>query len=286
MTFANEIKKEIISKKMNKEEQLAFLNGVVFSLLKKDNSTNLIKIIIKDKNLLESLEAIAKSLKINFESNGKSITFQDFKVENIKAKNAPYYLSGIFLNSGSISKLDSSSYHLQISFKDEECATELKDFAAKHVIFNQTKNKNNFILYLKKHEYISDFLYIIGAKESYFKFIDSVIERDHRNQITRISNLDVHNQEKLVDSHQLFLENLEYIEKFALWHKFNNEQILFYKIKAKNPFLPLSQLAELLEQETQIKKSKSGLNHWLMKLRKVCEDHEYILFKIKKEKLV
>lgn len=269
-SFAFEIKEELINKNMNKEEKKAFIDGVLFSLY--INELQDIKIVIKNKFLLSSFLLLLQSTKKSFTLKNETIIFPSNNLNSIKTKTAPCFLAGLFFATGSISKLISSSYHLQISFKNENNLKKIINFASKHISFNKTQNRNLFIMYLKKHELISDFLYIIGAQKSYFKFIESVIERDHRNQITRISNLDIHNQSKLVDSHQIFLENINVIEKKKLEYKFTKEQLIFFNFKKNNPYLPLSQIVEELAIKYKIIKTKGGLNHWLIKLRKICDE--------------
>lgn len=119
-------------------------------------------------------------------------------------------------------------------------------------IFNliKYKKKKKFCSLFEKNELISDFLQIIGASNSYFSFIDSIIERDFKNQITRIFNLDIHNQNKLVNSNQIFLENLNFIKDNNLENKFTKEQLLFFQFKKQNPFLSLQQLSEEFFKKT------------------------------------
>lgn len=271
MNFTFDIKKELIYKKMNKDQLLSFLNGIFCSnAIEKENK---IKVKLLNNELFEQLILLLEKSKIDYEIVKNQIIIDKKNLREIEAKYASEYFAGIFLSSGSISNLDSSSYHLEISFKDENLCDQIMEFAKKHIIFNKIKNKK-FVLYLKKNELISDFLQIIGAQKSYFTFIDSIIERDFKNQITRIFNLDVHNQNRLVDSNQIFLENLKYIEDNDLLSKFSQEQLEFYYFKKANKFLSLSQLSEELKNKKKINKTKSGLNHWLIKLRNEIEEHQ------------
>lgn len=148
-----------------------------------------------------------------------------------------------------------------MSLKNQAHLEQLISFVAKHVQFSQALNKKQFIMYLKRHEAISDFLYIIGAQNCYFQFLEAVIERDHRNQITRISNLDIHNQSRLVESNQIFIEQLDFIIENKLEDKFSKEQMIFYHFKKEHPYLPLSQIVDELAKKYQIIKTKSGINH-------------------------
>lgn len=272
MNFTLKIKQELINKKMNKEEILSFVNGMLCThiLNLQDHDVKLRILNIEIFNfLLDCLEKLKWQYLVN-----KNTIFIPYKYfQRIKPKYANVYLAGIFLSSGSISNLNSSSYHLEISFKNPELWIEIMEFAKKNIQFNKIQNKKNFVLYLKKNELISDFLQIIGASNSYFSFIDSIIERDFKNQITRIFNLDIHNQNKLVNSNQIFLENLNFIKDNNLENKFTKEQLLFFQFKKQNPFLSLQQLSEEFFKKNNVDKTKSGLNHWLIKLRKICDEY-------------
>lgn len=273
-SFAHEIKQEIISKPMSKNECSSFIDGMLYTLFR-NKKNKFIVVGIKNKELLEKFDSVLYKSKKNFIKNKEKREFNIDDVSFIKPKTATYFLAGTFFASGSISRLNSSSYHLQISFKNEDNANKMIFFCKKHLIFNIAKNKNQFILYIKKHEWIGDFLAIIGTQKSHFDFRESVIERDYRNQLTRISNLDIHNQSKLVESNQFFLKKLEFIYEKKLLSNFTEEQLIFYNFKKQNPYLPLSQLVDELAKKHQIIKTKSGLNHWLIKLTNICEKNGF-----------
>lgn len=269
-SFASLIKSELVSKKMSKTEINAFIDGMLFANF--INEDQEIVISFRNQNLFKDFLMILKESKYSYWINGLKIYFRNLKTLNfIKSQTASAFLAGIFLISGSISKLNSSSYHLQMSLKNQAHLEQLISFVAKHVQFSQALNKKQFIMYLKRHEAISDFLYIIGAQNCYFQFLEAVIERDHRNQITRISNLDIHNQSRLVESNQIFIEQLDFIIENKLEDKFSKEQMIFYHFKKEHPYLPLSQIVDELAKKYQIIKTKSGINHWLIKLRNTYE---------------
>lgn len=281
MNFTIDVKKELIFNKMNKQQTISFLSGIFFSNVVNNNED--IKIKLMNNEIFEKFKQMMKEMKIDFQELSKNqVIVKNKWIKQIDSKYASNFFAGIFLSSGSISNLNSSSYHLEINFKNENNCDQIIEFAKKHILFNKIKNKNYFVLYLKKNESISDFLQIIHAQKSYFIFIDSIIERDFKNQITRIFNLDVHNQNRLVDSNQIFIENLNYVKKNNLVNKFSKEQLDFYEYKKNNEFLSLSQLSDSLKK-ISINKTKSGLNHWLIKLRNVVEEHQNQIIKQKRE---
>lgn len=272
MNFTFEIKKELIFKKMNKQQIKAFIQGI---LLSNNKLEQFIKIQFNNRDFVQKIEELLSQVEINYSIDRNQILIENKKNKiEINEAYAPFYFAGIFFSSGSISNLNSSSYHLEIGFKTESICDYVLEFASKHIIFNKIKNKNHFVLYLKKNELISDFLQIIGANKSYFNFIDSIIERDFKNQITRIFNLDVHNQNRLVDSNIIFKENYQYILEHKLTSRFKPLELEFYEFKRKNEFLSLAQLSEKFSKNKNVKITKSCLNHWLIKLRNVCEENE------------
>lgn len=259
MNFTLKIKYELMNKKMSNQELNYFLDGCLYCANLLKEKTFIIKIINND--FYNFLIFILKTLKIDFETRKNQIIISNYEINNIPENNVNHFFSGMFFISGSISNLNSSSYHLQINFKDEKKCENIINFSRKHFIFNKTKNKNNYVIYIKKNEKISDFLHVIGTQKSYFEFIDSIISRDMKNQVTRIFNLDLHNQEKLVNSYQNFLENYDFIIKNNLDFKFTKEQLIFFEFKKQNQFMPLSEISTELYKQKNIKKSKSGLNH-------------------------
>ncbi len=284
MNFTFEIKKELIFKKMDKSQIDAFIHGILLSNNKNNKLEQFIKIQFNNKDFVRKIEELLLKIGMEYYIDKNQILIDKKKISTkINEKLASFYFAGIFVSSGSISNLDSSSYHLEIRFKSESICDYVLDFARKHILFNKIQNKNHFVLYLKRNDLISDFLQIIGANKSYFNFIDSIIERDFKNQITRIFNLDVHNQNRLVDSNIIFKENYQYIIDHKLTTKFKPQELEFYEFKIKNEFLSLSQLSEEFCKNRNIKITKSGLNHWLIKLRNICEENKnQIIFQKKK----
>ena len=151
MNFTLKIKQELINKKMNKEEILSFVNGMLCThiLNPQDHDVKLRILNIEIFNfLLDCLEKLKWQYLVN-----KNTIFIPYKYfQRIKPKYANVYLAGIFLSSGSISNLNSSSYHLEISFKNPELWIEIMEFAKKNIQFNKIQNKKNFVLYLKKND--------------------------------------------------------------------------------------------------------------------------------------
>ncbi|MGL5357743.1 MAG: DNA-binding protein WhiA [Metamycoplasmataceae bacterium] len=266
ITFTLEIKKEIISKIIPKNDIKSLLKGIQCALYNAEEE----KVIFNIKN---------PEIKLFIEENAKKIGFKfDKKIEiqNIVINSPQHFFAGVFLVTGSCSKIETSKYHIEFSIKNENIANIIENKLKNHnLLFSRIYKKNNIVFYGKNMEIIKDFLSSIGANKSFFKFTEKTITRDFENQLNRISNLDIHNQNKLVDSNAFFKEYYEIIINNNLTSEFKENELLFYKLKLKYSFLPLSELSIKLEEKYNIKRTKSGLNHWLIKLRKIAEDFEF-----------
>ncbi len=275
-SFSFEIKNELISKKINKKQAVSFIDGIIFSSFKE--SENEVKIIFKNEIILKKIHSFLEVSKKIYEIKNKTIIFEKSNLSKMIISDPQFFFAGVFVSMGSVSSLESSSYHLELKIKSLEISEIMIEKLNSHNLNFSTINKNGYIiLYIKKNDQISEFLKAIGSQDSFFKFFDAIISRDHKNQITRISNLDVYNQSKLVDSNALFLENYNFVIDNNLLNKFKKDELIFYKFKIKNPYLPLSQISEELLEFHNISKTKSGLNHWLIKIRNIVEDYEYRL---------
>jgi hypothetical protein len=260
ISFSFEIKNELISKTLNKKQAVSLINGIIFSSLKDEEKE--VKILFKNEIIFNKVELILKISEKPFEIKNQMFIIQKSDLQNMIISDPQFFFSGVFVSGGSISPLESSSYHLELKVKSVQIAEIMLEKLVSHELHFSILDKNDYaILYMKKNEQISEFLKAIGSQDSFFKFFDAIISRDHKNQITRIGNLDLYNQSKLVDSHALFLDNYNFIVKNKLLGKFKNDEITFYKFKIDNPYLPLSQICDELFKKHNITKTKSGLNH-------------------------
>lgn len=176
------------------------------------------------------------------------------------------YLTGAFLAKGSINSPKSSSYHLELSFKDQNYAKwimkllqhyPLRQFNAKLV-----QRRNQYVVYLKRSDEISDFLIILKAKESCLEFENVRVERDFANVTNRLSNLDTANYSKTLKSSELQIEQINYFLQREGWDHFANEKTkILMQLRLDHPDASLNELAHLLSEELNTTISRSNVNH-------------------------
>ena len=125
------------------------------------------------------------------------------------------YLTGAFLAGGSVNNPASRSYHLEICVKDEGFAKFLLKIWSKYqphpFSCKLSKRRNQFVLYLKRGDEISDFLVLMGAKDQCLAFEDVRISRDFSSIGNRLSNLDTANYGRVVLASKRQIDEINYL---------------------------------------------------------------------------
>ena len=178
------------------------------------------------------------------------------------------YLTGAFLAGGSVNNPASRSYHLEICVKDEGFAKFLLKIWSKYqphpFSCKLSKRRNQFVLYLKRGDEISDFLVLMGAKDQCLAFEDVRISRDFSSIGNRLSNLDTANYGRVVLASKRQIEEINYLfEKEGKENISNPKLLALMELRVKNPDASLDELSKLLSSELNTEISKSNINHLL-----------------------
>ena len=178
------------------------------------------------------------------------------------------YLTGAFLAGGSVNNPASRSYHLEICVKDEGFAKFLLKIWSKYqphpFSCKLSKRRNQFVLYLKRGDEISDFLVLMGAKDQCLAFEDVRISRDFSSIGNRLSNLDTANYGRVILASKRQIEEINYLfEKEGKENISNPKLLALMELRVKNPDASLDELSKLLSEELNTEISKSNVNHLL-----------------------
>ena len=175
-----------------------------------------------------------------------------------------------FIKSGSMND-PNKKYHLQIMFKTKKKAEEMQKLLENFYIHPRIiKKENNYMLYLKDGEEISQFLALIGANNTVLKFEEVRVIKEKRNDINRLVNCETANLNKTINAAVKQIEDIKLIKtkgKFAALPE-NLQEIADLRIK--NPDLSLVELGKLLKEPI----GKSGVNHRLKKISTIAEELE------------
>ncbi|TPE58034.1 DNA-binding protein WhiA [[Mycoplasma] falconis] len=266
-SFARDIKNEILLHKLSKNQKLNLCSGILATAKITNQKA---KLIVNNNEIFSFISKLFFELKvyyINERKNSFSIDLTTFKNNTLKKERD--YFAGIFLTSGSISDLDSNTNHLEIKFYNHDYALEVVNILNNYGLdFKILKRNNRYLVYCKKVENICDFLKAIETIDSYYRLEETKIERDYYNNINRITNFDIYNQERIAKANVAFLDNLKFIKENHLEDKFTDEELKFFNLKEQNLDTSLSDLANMLKN-IGIVRSKSALNHSLIKLKKI-----------------
>lgn len=178
------------------------------------------------------------------------------------------FIRGAFLGGGSISDPE-KNYHLEFVTNNEEFAESLKDLINSLGFNSKTvSRKNNYVVYLKESEQISDLLNIIGAHQALLSLESTKIVKEMRNNVNRIVNCETANLSKTVNAAVRQIENIKYIQqKVGLDHiPPNLREIAVLRIEYED--LTLKELGEMASPQL----SKSAVNHRLRKIEQIADN--------------
>ena len=178
------------------------------------------------------------------------------------------YLRGAFLGSGSVNNPE-GAYHLEIvsPYKEHVEAMQglMEDFGIHGKI---CLRKNQYVLYLKNADQISEFLLKIGAHQALLTFESERVRKEMFNNINRQRNFDMANVEKTVASAMSQTQAIRRIEETIGIDSLSPALKEAAVLRKENPDLSLAELAALADPPV----GKSGMNHRLKKLREIAEN--------------
>lgn len=188
---------------------------------------------------------------------------------------AKAYLAGAFLASGSVNSPHTTNYHLEITAASESLAKYIQKQMVKfNMNAKQIKRRNQYVVYLKASDQISDFLKCVGANDSLFAFEDSRIQRDFMNSLTRLDNCELANEMKSIKAGKEQLEEIDRIENFVGLKSLPENLYKVAVLRKDYPEASLNELCERYEKEYADTISKSGIRHRLNKIKEIAQQYK------------
>ena len=197
------------------------------------------------------------------------ISFLEGKISKNIVKNDDTisgYLAGAFLAAGSVNSPVTSNYHLEIALNSENYAKWLAKLFAKYKNSNIepkiTSRRDQYVLYFKKSDQISNFLIMIGAVSSCLEFEDVRADRDLNNSYNRLTNMDTANMKRTIETGKRQAEEIRIIDQYLGIDNLGNikERELCH-LRLENEAASLQELADLMSEKFKKTITKSNINH-------------------------
>lgn len=182
--------------------------------------------------------------------------------------NAKAYLRGAFLGGGSIVD-PSKSYHLEIVVPSQiDAKIILSVFHANGIKAKESQRRDQYLIYLKDSEMISDCLVFLGANKAMLELENVKAYKDLRNDINRQVNAETANMDKQLDASFRQIKAITYIEENGGLDQLPESLHEIALVRLEYPQVNLRQLGEALKPEL----SKSGVSHRLRKIEKFADE--------------
>ena len=294
MSFTSKIKSEITKQKFNKLEQISLLSG----LIRNETIEDTIRIQNENEdvarmifNMIGQIYNITPKITVRkgynynknyiyiIEINNKEDLNKDLSIN----KNIPddyitdddnltrSYIKGIFLAKGSINDPQTSRYHMEILVDNEKYANFINELLNKYTLNSKIlKRENKYMIYIKEAEKIGDFLRLIGTTKALLYYEDIRIYRDHINMTNRLNNCEQANVDRIIQTADSQIKDIELIKKYGIELLSEKEQIVAeYRLKYKDA--SLQELSEIISLETEQRITKPGLHHRFDKIKKLAQ---------------
>ena len=189
------------------------------------------------------------------------------------------FLMGLFLACGSCNSPKTSNYHFEFYVSDENLAKNILKIINKikssQFDFKLTKRRNNFVIYLKKSDQISNFLAFLDASTCCIKFEDVRVSRDYSNINNRLIICDQYNYKKSIDKANVQIEQIKLIDKHLGIDNIINEKVqLLCKLRLKDPEASYADLSSMMSEELNVPVSKSNIGHLFRKIENMAKLYE------------
>lgn len=172
------------------------------------------------------------------------------------------FLRIVFTEFGTVTD-PAKSYHLEMSFPDEEfrdfVKEKLSDFG---LLAKCGKRRDKFTVYFKDSGAIEDFFATLGASAISFDMMNLKLVKEVRNGINRQNNFETANMQKTASAVISFVHAINYLTENGYLGSMSEELRETARLRVENDTASMAKLAELHSPPI----SKSGVKHRLDKI--------------------
>ena len=177
------------------------------------------------------------------------------------------YLRGLFLASGTVTD-PSKSYDLEFVLNTDSLAKDVKRLINSFIDLDAKiiERGKKYVVYMKKADYVSDMLAIMGADSKVLELEDMRITKSMRNLAAHTTNCDTANTDRMIEATGRQLAAIKAVDDKVGLDNLPKTLYTIAKLRMDNPFLSIEALGELCEP----KLSKSGVNNRLKKIQELA----------------
>lgn len=287
MSFANEVREEIVSRINDRDKQFACLYGIVLYTRVFSGG----EIVFQTESpvtaaLLPYLFRNVLHCPLDQSQSGGNYTMKTKSGEqaervcsafHIDPQNriirpaslggsAGAFLAGVFFSCGSIAD-PNIEYHLEFHTPTERLCSDLHLFLRNIDVKGKTATRRGSpVLYIKNSEQIEDTLTFMGAQQCTIDLMNIKIRKDMRNRANRLRNCDEANINKMVSAAMRQTATIRYLKERGELEKMPSGLRDLAFLRLENPDLTLQELGELLSPPL----GRSGVNHRFQKIAAIA----------------
>ena len=204
---------------------------------------------------------------VDFEVNENIVNEEATKVAFIKGAYIGCSTSSIRISEEEVKKT-TSGYHLEFTSHNYRFLTGLSSLLAEmNIVTKLVERKTLYVLYIKEAEVIKDLLALLGAHDSVLTLSNEMITREKRNMINRQVNCINANISRTVEASLKQIDAINTIISTIGLDALADDLQEVACLRLANPEESLEELIAL----SNIKLTRSGLNHRLRKLLKIAD---------------
>ncbi|ATZ16655.1 hypothetical protein JN01_0124 [Entomoplasma freundtii] len=309
MSFALEVKEEILTHSFSQTQKRALLSGLVKAngelvynqkgeslrlttisnrvartliIFTKEFFQGSLEIAIIQKKSLKKNKTFQLTLKGNLEDFFTKLAINPLETEltplpcewvsDVNILRA--YVAGLFIGAGSVNSPETSNYHLEIQFKSLAEADQFNKLMVTYdFVFKILSRKNErFISYLKKSAMVSDFIKFLDAPQSVLKFENIRISRDMVNNINRIQNIDISNQTRTIAASEGQIKAIKLLKSQDKLESLSEKAQSLAQLRVKYPDASYQELSQKM-QKSGYNITKSGISNLFRQILKFANYH-------------
>ena len=177
------------------------------------------------------------------------------------------YLRGVFLGVGTMSDPE-KSYDLEFVLESQNMANDLKKLINSFVDLSCkiAPRGKRYVVYMKKADYISDMLAIMGASRQVLSLEETRIKKGMVHSAKRTVNCDNANMDRSIEASMKQMEAIRKIEKTKGLNFLPDKLKQTALLRLANPDISIAALGELSDPPLK----KSGINKRLTRIEEIA----------------